>query len=88
MRYGLITRVTETDDNITVTTEERIVESAVTKQHTTYTESVIVKNEAEALAAFLQLMDNHKASKVTDFGVRCYADVNGRIHRIEKLWKV
>lgn len=87
MKYGTITRSIHTQDGIIIQHEERIVNTSTVYEQTTYCESVMVKNEQQALAEFLKLLDDHKAGKNTDFGIQCHAK-DGIIHRVEKSWTV
>lgn len=88
MRYGLHTSITAADDGTIVQAEEKFFDFKTIVRIDRYSQSIRVKDDQEALAHFLSLMDKHKAGEVADYGVQCFSDRDGQVSRIEKTWAI
>jgi hypothetical protein len=69
-----------------VVTTQKIVDGSTAHLVTEYHQSQFVKDEQQALAEFLVLLDRHKSGEIDDFGMACHF-TNGKL-RLEKSWKV
>lgn len=87
MRYGKQLSITS-DGMITSVTERNVVNWSEVRKREVYNETVHVRDEKEALAEFLKLLDRKKAGEVKDIGVLTISDEDGRIKRVEKTWIV
>lgn len=85
MRYGKHLTITS-DSGVTYVAEEGIVNWSTVKKREVYTETVYVKDEQEALAEFLKLLDRKKTGEVKEVGMMTISDDDGHIKRIEKTW--
>jgi len=88
IHYGTVTRIIPLDDNIIQYEESKIVSGEATKQTTVFQQSLFVKNEQEALAEFLKLLDDARTGAIKDPGIQCFTDATGTIARIEKTWSI
>lgn len=68
--------------------EEKIMDYNTVHSMTAYVESVKVKNEQQALAEFLTLLDRYKAGEISNPGIQLFCDPAGQVFRVEKSWIV
>lgn len=88
MRYGSHISLTK-DGEVIKQTEETFVNYHTLHKIERYNESLLLKNEDEALAVFLKLMEDRKKGLVNDYGVLCYSDKDSqRLKRVEKIWTI
>lgn len=85
--FGQQLVITNTGDMIT-RHENNISNFNTIHSQTVYIESVRVKNDQQAHAEFLTLLDRHKAGEIADPGIQLFDGPNGQVHRVEKSWTV
>lgn len=88
MKYGGIQTVQLHDTGLIIIHEEKFHETRTVVHETRYTEPILIKDTNEALSHFLKLLDKHNDGEITDFGMRCITDKQGKLIRAEKHWTI
>lgn len=88
MQYGEQTITTIDGDGRQTDQVEKIHRGAVAKQFVRQTETVKVKDQSEALAEFLKLMDRQKAGEIHSITFECVPNAHNEnvIDRVKKSW--
>lgn len=88
MKYGTIQEVEIHHNGLLIITEEKWHDSMSVAHETRYSEPVLIKDTNEALSAFLSVLDKFNNGEITEFGIKCHTDKQGKLIRAEKYWTV